>query len=71
MKLNPVNPCDFQRHLDDAKRQAEALREAAIDDFWRGADAVLARSLATASRSADRLRLALARRSSRSPALEG
>jgi hypothetical protein len=62
MTPNLYNPGELQRIHDQAKRQAEALREAAVDDFWRGADAVLARTLAGASRSAERLRHALARK---------
>lgn len=71
MKSNPYTPGEFQLILDQAKHQASVLRDAAIDDFWRGANSMLARSFATAGRSTNRLRHALARRARRSPALEG
>lgn len=58
-------------HLhDQARREARRLRREAVDDFWRGADAVWQRSLAggqaLALRSATRLQARLARRSNRS-----
>lgn len=40
---------------DLARRRAQELRREAIGDFWRGADAVWAASLATTRRSAERL----------------
>ena len=47
---------------DLAKAEATRLRAEAIDDFWRGADAVWRRSLgAMAQRSAARLRARLVR----------
>lgn len=49
---------DFERlnriH-DQALVQAEALRRAAMDDFWRGANAALATAAGGALRSARRL----------------
>lgn len=48
---------------DLAREQAEALRRAAIDDFWRGADAVLATAATRAQRAAQRLRHRLERHS--------
>jgi len=53
-----------QARLHDlAKLEAVRLRHEAIDDFWRGADAVWRRSLgAVAQRSATRLRARLVRR---------
>ena len=55
---------------DQAKREARRLRREAVDDFWRGADAVWQRSLAggqmLAHRRAPRLRARLARRANRS-----
>ena len=65
MKPNPYTTGEFHFVHDQAKRQAEALREEAVDDFWRGADAVLARTLGGVGRSAGRLRYALARRLAR------
>ena len=58
-------------HLhDQARREARRLRREAVDDFWRGADAVWQRSLAggqaLAQRSAIRLKARLARRAYRS-----
>ncbi len=44
-----------------ARRRAQELRREAIGDFWRGADAAWAASLATARRSAERLAHRLAR----------
>ncbi len=55
---------------DQARRDARRLRREAVDDFWRGANAVWQRSLAggqtLALRSATRLQARLARRSNRS-----
>ncbi|MDO8458582.1 MAG: hypothetical protein Q7T07_16885 [Burkholderiaceae bacterium] len=53
-------------HLHDrAKAEASRLRGEAVDDFWRGANAVWQRGLhsgeALAQRSAARLRASLAR----------
>lgn len=51
---------------DQARRDARRLRREAVDDFWRGANAVWQRSLAggqtLALRSATRLQARLARR---------
>lgn len=47
---------------DQARLEAEALRRAAIDDFWRGADAVLATAATQARRTAQRLAHRLQRR---------
>jgi hypothetical protein len=60
-------PDDTQRnHLhDQARRAATRLRQEAVDDFWRGADAAWQRvaqgGQALAQRSASRLRARLAR----------
>lgn len=52
-----------QAHLHDLARQAaEALRQEAQDDFWRGANAVLERSLDQTGRAARRLAARLRRR---------
>lgn len=54
-----------------ARAEVHHLRAEAADDFWRGADAVWQRSLASgqalAQRSADRLKARLARHADRSP----
>ncbi len=47
---------------DQAKAEAVRLRDEAVDDFWRGADAVLATTADSARRSAQRLACRLARR---------
>lgn len=52
---------DYNRMMKLAKQRAQALRREAIGDFWRGADAAWAASLATARRSALRLAHRLAR----------
>lgn len=50
---------------DQAKAEANRLRSEAVDDFWRGADAIWQRGLhsgeALAQRSAARLRASLVR----------
>lgn len=45
----------------EALRRSQLLRREAIDDFWRGADAALAATVAGACRSAQRLAHRLAR----------
>jgi hypothetical protein len=45
-----------------ARAEAEALRRAAMDDFWRGANAALATAAGSALRSARRLAHRLQRR---------
>lgn len=54
---------------DQARAEALRLRRAAIDDFWRGADAALERAWMTAralaTRSAQRLNARLVRRAHR------
>ncbi len=63
----PVTPeTTALAHLhDQARREARRLRREAVDDFWRGADAVWQRSQGFAQRSADRLKARLARRANR------
>ncbi len=46
---------------DQALRRAQELRREAVDDFWRGADAICSAGLARARRSAQRLAYGLAR----------
>lgn len=46
---------------DRAHDRAEALRRAALDDFWRGADAALATAATMTRRSAQRLAYRLQR----------
>lgn len=45
-----------------AKTEAVRLRDEAVDDFWRGADAMLGTTADSARRSAQRLAYRLARR---------
>ena len=45
----------------EARAEIHRLRGEAVDDFWRGADAVWQRSQGFAQRSADRLKARLAR----------
>lgn len=49
------NPEVVNRQHDLARTQAEALRREAIDDFWRGANALLATAFTDANRAAARL----------------
>lgn len=49
------------RLQDAAKARAARLRDERVDDFWRGADAVLEAGLDHATRSAQRLVYRLAR----------
>ncbi len=52
-----------QARLHDlAKCEAVRLRDQAVGDFWRGADAMLGTTADTARRSAQRLAYRLARR---------
>lgn len=52
----------YQRLRDEALIEAEALRHQAIDDFWRGAGAVLATGASHSLRAARRLVARLRRR---------
>lgn len=52
---------DIQRLHDAARHEARRLRREAVDDFWRGADAVCAAAMDRAGRSARRLASRLAR----------
>lgn len=54
-------PCLNRLH-DLAKAEAERLRSEAVDDFWRGANALWQRGQSTAQRSASHLQARLARR---------
>lgn len=47
---------------DRAHAEAEALRRAALDDFWRGANAALTTAAGSTLRAARRLAHRLARR---------
>jgi hypothetical protein len=49
------NPTEISRLHDAARARAEALRREAIDDFWRGANAVLSTAFTDANRAAARL----------------
>ena len=63
--LNSLSPQQHAALLDAARLRAVELRSEAIDDFWRGANAVLQRGLqdgpARAARAARRLQARLAR----------
>lgn len=65
MFIDHSDPATQARLHDQAKADAIRLRSAAVDDFWRGADAVWQRSLysgqALVERSAARLKSSLAR----------
>lgn len=52
---------DLDRLHRAAHAEAERLRREAIDDFWRGADALLSTAFVTARRSAERLAARLTR----------
>lgn len=49
------------RRHDNAVRDAHRLRAEAMDDFWRGANALVISSVGGLGRSAERLRQRLAR----------
>lgn len=59
--LNPLEPeahaCVHAAAVQDAHR----LRAEAMDDFWRGANALVVSSVGSLGRSAERLRQRLAR----------
>lgn len=69
MFVDPSDAALQDRLHDQAKADALRLRSEAVDDFWRGADAVWQRSLrsgqALAERSAARLKSSLARHARR------
>jgi hypothetical protein len=63
--MNHLSPTTLEERLrlhELARQRAVALRREALDDVWRGANAVLARAGAQALRSAQRLAYRLARR---------
>lgn len=70
MTHHVLNATTQHRLHDLAKAEAERLRRAAmcdfgseaVDDFWRGANAIWQRGQATAQRSASRLQARLTRR---------
>jgi hypothetical protein len=51
----PLTTAALHRLHDEAHARAEALRRAARDDFWRGADALLGDVALRAQRAATRL----------------
>jgi hypothetical protein len=48
--LNHLNAAQLNRLHDQARREASVLRDAAIDDFWHRADALLRAGTANARR---------------------
>jgi len=50
-----MNANQLNRLHDDARQRAHSLRDEAIDEFWRGANAALWGSLSSARRAAARL----------------
>lgn len=65
MRTLPPEVQRSQLLQDLARAEAEALRRAAIDDFWRGADALVDTALTQARRARDRLAHRLQRRAAR------
>ena len=56
----PIESASFSPEVNDrlhdfARIQAEALRREAIDDFWRGANALLSTAFTDANRASARL----------------
>jgi hypothetical protein len=51
----PFDSETLYRAHELARLQSERLRDEAIDDFWRGADAVLRRGVGRSQRAAARL----------------
>ena len=70
-----LRPDRLNRLHDLAHEQAVALRRDAIDGFWRGADAVLTKSVTSSQRAASRFAARLAQharqRGSAGGALQG
>ena len=58
-----IHADELERLHHAARIEAERLRREAIDDFWRGADALLSSAWVNARRSADRLAARLSRHS--------
>ena len=54
-RIADLSVAELNRLHDDARQHAVALRAEAIDDFWRGANAVLWAQLSSARRAALRL----------------
>lgn len=61
LALGTLAPGALARLHDRAREDAQALRAEAMDDFWRGANAVVASSVSNLGRSTDMLRRRLAR----------
>lgn len=58
--MSSVTPPELNRLHELARQRAQQLRSEAVDDFWRGADAVWAATRERAGRSARRLAQRLA-----------
>ena len=51
-RIAGIDTAEFHRLHDEARQRAVALREEAIDEFWRGAHGVLWAQLSNARRAA-------------------
>jgi len=54
-RIAHLSAAQLNRLHDQARQEAVTLRSEAIDDFWRGANAVLWAQLSSARRAATRL----------------
>ena len=59
--IRRLTPEQLDRLHAAARRRAEDLRREAIDDFWRGSNALLSNTMTRARRSAERLAARLTR----------
>lgn len=58
-----LTAAEYERWRDIALEEAQALRREALNDFWRGADAMVTSAAAAALRAARRLGQSLRRHS--------
>jgi len=56
-----ISPDELNRLHDAARERALQLRREAIDDFWRGANGLLADAVINSRRAADRLAASMRR----------
>lgn len=59
--IRALNAKELDRLHQAARQEAERLRRQAIDDFWRGSNALLSDTMTGARRSAQRLAARLTR----------